>query len=108
MDATRGTSTHEQLQNGARPVDATADALAIKEAALEAASSVSGFYQVSHDFLEHQTKERPYAVLGTAAGLGFILGGGLASRLAGVLLAVGGRVLANQVLENSLNDDDDE
>lgn len=106
MNATHATASHKQ--NGARSAGAAADALAIKDAALEAVSSVGSFYQVSHDFLERQTKERPYAVLGTAAGLGFILGGGLASRLAGVLLAVGGRVLANQVLENSLNDEGDE
>lgn len=107
MDATRGTPAHEQLQNGARPAGA-ADAIAIKEAALEAASSVSSLYQTSHEFLERQTKERPYVVLGTAAGLGFILGGGLASRLAGVLLAAGGRLLASQVLENSLNSESNE
>jgi hypothetical protein len=88
-----------------RAVATQADATAIKDAALEAASSVNSLYQMSHDFLEQKTKTHPYAVLGTAAGIGFILGGGLASRVAVALLSVGGRVLANQILETSFEDE---
>jgi hypothetical protein len=37
--------------------------------------------------------------LGVAAGIGFVLGGGLASRLGGTLLSVGARLVATRVLE---------
>jgi len=86
---------------------AGADAAAIKEAAIDAASSVNSLYHASHSLLERQAKERPYVVLGAAAGIGFILGGGLASRLAGILLAAGGRMLASQLVGASLNERDD-
>jgi hypothetical protein len=76
----------------------------IKDATKEAASSVSSLYRVGYGFLERQAKERPYAVLGTAAGVGFILSGGLATRLAGMLLAAGGRILATQLIESSSDD----
>ncbi|HTM45492.1 MAG TPA: hypothetical protein VL137_11080 [Polyangiaceae bacterium] len=86
-----------------RSVRTNADGNSIKEAAMEAASSVNSLYRVSHEFLEHQAKDRPYALLGAAAGIGFVLGGGLASRVAEILLSIGGRVLAAQVLETSWN-----
>jgi hypothetical protein len=37
-------------------------------------------------------ERRPYAVLGAAAAIGYIAGGGLPSRLTGILLAIAGRV----------------
>jgi hypothetical protein len=80
------------------------DARAVKEAARGAASSMNDLYHVSQEFLERQTRERPYAVLGIAAGIGFVFGGGLASRFGGVLLSIGGRVLASQITDNSMGD----
>jgi hypothetical protein len=111
MSSASQPSAIEQTANGAPTSGKSADTTAIKRAAVEAASSVNDLYQVSQGFMERQARERPYAVLGTAAGVGFILGGGLASRIAGILLAIGGRVLATQVLETQilgtpLNDDE--
>jgi DUF883 C-terminal glycine zipper region len=37
-------------------------------------------------YLTEQVEERPYTTLGVAAGVGFVLGGGLRSRLTAVLL----------------------
>jgi hypothetical protein len=102
MDPIQDSSVREP-SNGMRDISRDGDAAAIKEAAMEAASSVNTLYEVSQEFLAHQTKQRPYAVLGAAAGVGFILGGGLASRFARILLSIGGRVVATQVLEGSLD-----
>jgi len=43
-------------------------------------------------YLTEQVEERPYTTLGVAAGVGYVLGGGLRSRLTAVLLGVATRV----------------
>jgi hypothetical protein len=76
----------------------------MREAARDARASVNNLYRVSYGFVERHARERPYVVLGTAAGIGFVLGGGLASRFTAVLAATGARVLAAELLESSLNE----
>lgn len=90
--------------NGMRAGRGAVGVADIKDATKEAASSVSSLYKVGYGFLERQAQERPYAVLGAAAGMGFILSGGLATRFAGVLLAAGGRILATRLIESSSDD----
>jgi len=43
-------------------------------------------------YLTEQVEERPYTTLGVAAGLGYVLGGGLRSRLTAVLLGAATRL----------------
>ena len=43
-------------------------------------------------YLTEQVEERPYTTLGVAAGVGFVLGGGLRSRLTVVLLGAATRL----------------
>ena len=43
-------------------------------------------------YLTDQVKRRPYSTLGVAAGIGYVLGGGLSSRLTVVLLGVAMRL----------------
>jgi hypothetical protein len=43
-------------------------------------------------FLTEQVEERPYTTLGVAAGVGYVLGGGLRSRVAGVVLGTATRL----------------
>jgi ElaB/YqjD/DUF883 family membrane-anchored ribosome-binding protein len=43
-------------------------------------------------YLTEQVEERPYAALGVAAGVGYVLGGGLRSRLTAVLLGAATRL----------------
>ena len=50
------------------------------------------------DQLDEQVRKRPYAVIGAAAGLGFVAGSILGSRLGQVLLAVGVGYAAKRVL----------
>jgi len=53
-------------------------------------------------YLREQLQERPYATLGAAAGLGFVLGGGFSWRVGSLLFGTGGRVLASMVLREVL------
>jgi hypothetical protein len=43
-------------------------------------------------YLTDQVKRRPYSTLGVAAGIGYVLGGGLRSRLTAVLVSTATRV----------------
>ena len=43
-------------------------------------------------YLTEQVQQRPYSTLGVAAGVGYVLGGGLSSRLTAVLLGAATRV----------------
>jgi len=52
--------------------------------------------------LREQVKSRPYATLGVAAGIGYILGGGLTMRVGALLLGTGGRMVTNMLLREVL------
>lgn len=43
-------------------------------------------------YLTEEVRRRPYGTLGAAAGIGYVLGGGLSARLTAVLLGTAGRV----------------
>jgi len=49
------------------------------------AAAVQGAADDLERYLTEQVEERPYTTLGVAAGVGFVLGGGLRSRLTAVL-----------------------
>jgi hypothetical protein len=53
-----------------------------------------GWEAVLRDRLEH----RPYTTLAAAAGIGYVLGGGLPTSLLRVLLGVGGRIAFERAL----------
>ena len=61
--------------------DAEALALSVQDAIGSVEQSVGG-----------HLRERPYTTLALAAGAGFVLGGGLATRLTRVMFGVGGRL----------------
>jgi hypothetical protein len=71
----------------------------LRDAAEDAAASIEQLYHVSDAFLGRHATDRPYAILGTAFGVGFVLGGGLASRIGGVLVNALGRMLLNQAID---------
>lgn len=59
------------------------------EALLSTLDRTSG--EIEHE-LRDQLSKRPYAVLAAAAGVGYVLGGGLPSPLTRLLMILGGRV----------------
>jgi len=78
--------------NGNTPVE-------LRDAWDDVSSSLGDLYRAADTFAAEQTRARPHVALGVAAGVGFVLGGGLASRLGGTLLSVGTRLLATKLLE---------
>lgn len=64
----------------------------VREDAQALAGSLSEAAEEAADYLRVQLQERPYVALGVAAGVGYVLGGGLPSRLTGMLLGVGARL----------------
>jgi len=52
-------------------------------------------------YLREQATRRPYAALGAAAGIGFVLGGGLSLRLTSTLLTIGGRLLVTALWQQA-------
>ena len=83
-DASNGTERRGQrpLSDHYRQIhhDAGALAAALREAADEV-----------ERYVTQQVEERPYATLGVAAGVGYVLGGGLRSRLTAVMLGTATR-----------------
>ncbi|HEX4339482.1 MAG TPA: hypothetical protein VH062_26430 [Polyangiaceae bacterium] len=71
----------------------------LKDAWSDVTTSVNDLYRAADTFATEQTRMRPHVVLGVAAGVGFVLGGGLASRLGSTLLGVGTRLVASRFLE---------
>jgi hypothetical protein len=55
--------------------------------------SVGRVASQTHGFLTRQAEQRPKLMLACAAGLGFVLGGGLAVRTGALLVRVGGRLV---------------
>src|SRR5215471_10177469 len=77
----------------------------LRDAWDDVSSSLGDFYRAADAFVSEQARERPHVTLGVAAGVGFLLGGGLSSRLGGTLLSMGTRVLAARFLEDWVSND---
>jgi ElaB/YqjD/DUF883 family membrane-anchored ribosome-binding protein len=80
------------MSGGATPVE-------LRDALEDVKSSLGDLYHAADTFATEQARERPYVFLGVAAGVGFVLGGGLASRLGSTLLGVGSRLAASRIME---------
>lgn len=76
----------------------------LKEEAQDIASSVSELSREVSVVLKEQLDQRPFAVLGVAAACGYILGGGLPSRITraglGIAARIGMGMLVRQVVES--------
>jgi ElaB/YqjD/DUF883 family membrane-anchored ribosome-binding protein len=64
----------------------------LKEEAQDIASSLSELTRDLTDTVSVHLQQRPYAVLGVAAAVGYVLGGGLASRITRAGLGLGARI----------------
>jgi hypothetical protein len=72
------------------------------DAARDVASSVEALYRDANAALAVQARDRPYAVLGTAAAIGFVVAGGLASKTARVAVALGARWALSRTMSEAL------
>lgn len=100
MEANKTESEHKSSNrpNGNTPTE-------LRDAWDDVSSSVGDLYRAADAFVSEQARERPHVTLGLAAGVGFLLGGGLSSRLGGTLLSMGTRVLAARFLEDWVSND---
>ena len=64
----------------------------INQDAHELAAAVHDATDALEGYLKEQVHRQPYVTLGVAAGVGYVLGGGLRSRLTAVLLGAATRV----------------
>lgn len=89
-----GRSPAAREKKDAAPLTATAD---------QAVQSFAALYQQIQDTLRTQVERSPYMALGAAAGVGFIVGGGLASPLGHLLLRSSVRAFGPPLLQAALN-----
>ena len=92
-------SNHEQSvppKRGAASVAPSARLLdqgkILKQDAGALAASVQESAQLLSCYVAEQVEERPYTTLGVAAGIGYMLGGGLANRLTSATLGIAYRL----------------
>jgi ElaB/YqjD/DUF883 family membrane-anchored ribosome-binding protein len=77
---TKSTSSHRNAHAAEKAEQKAADAGAeIQKALTDASSAIETLYTQATAQLQHQVQERPYVALAAAAGIGFVLGGGLRS-----------------------------
>jgi hypothetical protein len=81
--ATQTTADTIDLQARARAISAEAKALS---------GTVEETLHDVETYVRERMRTHPYATLAAAAGVGYVLGGGLPSRLTAVLLALGSRM----------------
>jgi hypothetical protein len=72
----------------------------LRSAAEDAGAAIEQLYRIGSAYIEREAQDRPYRVLGIAAGIGFVLGGGLAWKMAGRLINVAGRIAVTRGLED--------
>lgn len=75
----------------------TAAGARVRNDARQLAESISTFTTQAQEVVTKTLDERPYVALGTAFGIGYLLGGGLRSKLTGLALTIGGRYLLNNM-----------
>jgi ElaB/YqjD/DUF883 family membrane-anchored ribosome-binding protein len=94
----------EDVREGSR--DSNEDPIAetsrhlVEDANVMAESMTDAATQINI-YLREQATQRPYVALGAAAGIGFVLGGGLSLRLTTTLLSIGGRLLVTQLWQQA-------
>jgi len=73
------------------------------ESADQALQSVGSLYNALDSIVSKQVRERPYVTLAAAAGVGFILGGGMRSPIGQVLMRVGVRAFGPPLVSAALH-----
>jgi len=61
-------------------------------------ASVGQLAQEARNSLQTMAEERPYAAIAVVAGFGFLIAGGLGTRVTASLLGIGGRMLVRSVI----------
>lgn len=78
----------------------------IQKAWTDASSAIETLYNQASTTLQQQVQERPYVALAAAAGLGFVLGGGLRSVTGRFLLKTTAQLVVPGLLATLRGDED--
>jgi len=77
METTTKTTSSSRTSKAER--EAQESGTEIQKAWTDASSAIETLYTQASREIQHTVQERPYVALGVAAGIGFVLGGGLRS-----------------------------
>jgi len=105
----QGTPQAAASQQSAEPRGAQAESQhgsaqsGLAESADQALQSVGSLYNAIDAVVSKQVRERPYVALAAAAGVGFILGGGIRSPFGQVLMRVGVRAFGPPLVSAALH-----
>ena len=69
----------------------------VRDDAKALVASMSDFTNQARDTIFKVMDEKPYVAIGAAFGVGYVLAGGLRSKLTGLLVTLGGRYLVNNL-----------
>jgi hypothetical protein len=106
MPLTRDTDEKQPAQLLGAPVEAHSEGLQltkaddVRNALSDALESIGSLMHETHAFLAQQGARSPTLLLTSAAGLGFVLGGGLASPTGVVLARAGAKIVLAQVVQS--------
>jgi ElaB/YqjD/DUF883 family membrane-anchored ribosome-binding protein len=95
--------TASSIEKKAREADAD-----IQKTFREASSALETLYSQASTKLQQAVQERPYAALAAAAGIGFVLGGGLRSVTGRYLLRTTAQVVLPGVLATLRGEEEEE
>lgn len=98
METTSNKSTSSNRSQSAIERKASASDAEIQKAWGEATSAIETLYEKASTKLQETVQERPYVALAAAAGLGFVLGGGLGSVTGRFLLRTTAQLVVPGVL----------
>jgi|GEM_PF-7018674 hypothetical protein len=93
----------ENRQSTASYESSSAPKIGVTESADLAIQSVGTLYQALDTAVSKQVRENPYATLAAAAGVGFLLGGGLRSPFGQLLVRVGVRAFGPPLVTAALH-----
>jgi len=77
--------------------------LSLTQSADEAMQSVGKLYSALDSAVSQHVRENPYATLAAAAGVGFVLGGGMRSPIGQVLMRIGVRAFGPPLVSAAVN-----
>ena len=102
-----GTASSESARNSdahtGRSAQSPNESEPLSVAVDQAVHSISILYRRLNNVLHRQTEKNPYMALGVAAGIGFVVGGGLASPLGQLIVRSSLRTLGPPLVQAVLN-----
>ena len=101
LDQTSTTSNSGGAQQSKR--ESSIEAVSLSQSAGEAAQSLNTLYRAADAALSQRMQENPYGTLAIAAGVGFVLGGGIRSSVGQMLIRLSVKSFAPPLVNLALH-----